>query len=158
MAWDDVQTAEDCITYAEWNAMVAYVKCPEKSEVTFIMYDNCSAETGQVFKFDINGIISEAYGGADTGDKLHIFANSYDLCPVLEMEGNSGVTIKIKDSGGRFEVSTCTDEVLFEIDSGTDMHFDFHCLDAHNFVLELRTSDPSAPTCTGQIWFRTDLV
>ncbi|GAI07007.1 unnamed protein product, partial [marine sediment metagenome] len=40
----------------------------------------------------------------------------------------------------------------------TDKHVDFHCLDAHNFCLENRTDDPAGPTCTGQLWLRTDLV
>lgn len=35
--------------------------------------------------------------------------------------------------------------------------FNFHCGEAQNFVIENRINDPGA-LCTGQIWFRTDLV
>jgi len=121
-------------------------------DVTFL-------ETGaQFFKFDHSGLQSLLYGAGAGNNDLLIYANQNDLCPAIELLGNTGIVNKIKAASG-FEVSTCSLEILWEIDSSpTDKHVDFHCLDAHNFVLELRTSDPSSPTCIGQIWFRTDLV
>lgn len=112
----------------------------------------------QFFKFDRSGADSYLYGGGTTGEDLHIYANSINNCSMIKLDGNSGITCKVKATSV-FEVSTCSDEILFEIDSAAGNHYmDFHCLDAVNFVLENRTSDPSSPTCTGQIWFRTDLV
>ncbi len=119
---------------------------------------NFYQEAEQIFKFEHAGNMSSLSGSDDTGDDLEILANTFDDCPMIELWGNAGIVNKIKAASG-FEISTCSDETLWEVDSSpADKHVDFHCLDAHNFVLELRTSNPSGPTCLGQIWFRTDLV
>ena len=111
----------------------------------------------QMFKFLLSGTTSLLYGGANTGDDLFIGANDNDICPMLKLWGDSGIDVLIK-AGSIFDVATCTDETLFEIDSAAGHHhIEFHCLDAHDFVLENRTDDPGSP-CIGQIWFRTDLV
>jgi len=111
----------------------------------------------QSFLFDYDSNVSKMYGGAVSGDDLLLYANSSDDCSMIELLGNAGMTCKIKATS-IFEVATCTDETLFEIDSAAGHHhMDFHCLDAHNFVLENRTDDPVSP-CVGQIWFRSDLV
>jgi len=288
MAWDSVMDSESCITPTEWNAMVAFIKgigavsCPTNAGTIFTIYSNCIGLTGQKFKFDYLGDDSKMYGGSTTGDDLFIFANSTDIYPFIQLEGDgeiyldvsadeeimfrtagaqffmfdhtgtnsqlygsaiggrdltiypnssdalpkielngagsialyvdndteitfieagaeffrfdrsgtqsilsggaagnndlliysnlnddcsalklfgdSGASLLIK-AGSIFDVSTCSNEKLFEVDSSAvGKHVDFHCLDAHNFVLELRTSDPSGPTCLGQIWFRTDLI
>jgi len=132
--------------------------CPTKGDLPFTLYDDCGAETGIGFQFTIAGALSTLSGGADSGDDLRILANSIDTCPMIELWGDAGIVSKIK-ADSIYEVSTCSDETLFEVDSDqADKHVDFHCLDAHNFCLECRTSDPSGPTCLGQMWFRTDLV
>lgn len=111
----------------------------------------------QFFSFERAGASSIFYGGTSTSDDLLIYVNTTDLCPAIELYGNEGMVCLIEQTH-TFEVSTCTDETLFEVDNTpTDKHVDFHCLDAHNFVLELRTSDAPSPTCLGRIWFRTDL-
>lgn len=111
----------------------------------------------QTFLFDHATPTSYMYGSDDTGDDLIILANTADDCPSISLFGDAGIKFEIKATSV-FEVSTCADEILFEIDSSAgNLHMDFHCLDAHNFVLENRTDDPGSP-CTGQIWFRTDLV
>jgi hypothetical protein len=111
----------------------------------------------QIFKFDYASNVSKMYGGALDGDDTIIYANSNNDCSLLELLGDGNATIKVK-AGSIFEVSTCTDETLFEVSSAAgNHHADFHCLESHNFVLENRTDDPGSP-CTGQIWFRTDLV
>lgn len=111
----------------------------------------------QSFMFDYDANVSKLSGGAASGDDLFIYANTNNDCSMIELLGNAGITCKVKATS-IFEVATCTDETLFEIDSAAgDHHFDFHCGDAHNFVLENRTDDPGSP-CLGQIWFRTDLV
>jgi len=97
------------------------------------------------------------YGSDDAGDDLIILANSSDDCSSISLFGDVGIKFEIKATSV-FEVATCSDEILFEIDSSAgDHHMDFHCLEADNFVLENRTDDPGSP-CTGQIWFRTNLV
>lgn len=112
----------------------------------------------EFFRFDRSGLQSILSGSAAGSNDLLIYSNLNDDCSALKLFGNSGAELLIKAASG-FEVSTCSLETLWEVDSSpTDKHIDFHCLDAHNFVLELRTTDPSSPTCTGQIWFRTDLV
>lgn len=132
--------------------------CPTKGDLPFILYDNCGAETGTGFQFTIAGTLSTLEGGSDSGDDFLLKANSSDDCSWAKWFGNGGIEMSIK-AASTFEVSTCSDETLWEVDSSpSDKHVDFHCLDAHNFVLELRTTDPSSPTCLGQIWFRTDLV
>jgi hypothetical protein len=109
------------------------------------------------FTFDHTAAKSHLYGGATTGDDLLLYANTINDCSMIELCGNSGITCKVKATN-IFEVATCSDETLFEIDSAAgNHHMHFHCLDACDFVLENRTGDPGSP-CTGQIWFRTDLV
>lgn len=111
----------------------------------------------QMFKFSLDGSTSIICGSDDAGDNLEIFANNLENCALIKLYGNAGIVNKIK-AASVFEVSTCTDETLFEIDSTVGHHhMEFHCLDAHDFVLENRTDDPGSP-CVGQIWFRTDLV
>ena len=161
MAWNDVMDSSSCMTPADWNIMVTYIeanRCQTQSEVTFYLYSDCSNSTGQKFKFDFLGDDSLLYGGATTGDNLLIYANSVDLCPVLELFGKSGASLLIK-AGSDFAVSTCSNEMLFEISSvSASKHINFHCLEAFEFRLELRTTDPSSPTGQGRIWFRVDLV
>ncbi len=164
MAWDDIQTIDDCITYSEWNNMVTQIElnsvgCPSKASLDFYLYSDCSDLTGQKFKFTYSGDESQIIGSPDTGDDLGIYANDTDSCSWAVFYGNDGIQMAIAETS-TFEISTCSLETLFEIDNSTpsDKHVDFHCLDAHNFVLELRTTNPSSPTCLGQIWFRTDLV
>lgn len=112
----------------------------------------------EFFSFNSGANLSILAGGKVSGDDLYIRANSLDNCAAIELHGDGDIVSKIKAASG-FEISTCSLETLWEVDSNpTDKHVDFHCLDAHNFVLELRTTDPSSPTCLGQIWFRTDLV
>lgn len=112
----------------------------------------------EFFSFSSGANLSILEGGKVTGDDLHIRANSFDDCPSITMSGNLSMHCNISDAG-IFEVSTCSDEQLFTVDvTTTDNHVDFHCLDAHNFCLEIRTSDPPSPTCTGQLWFRIDLA
>lgn len=161
MAWNDIVDSNSCITPTELNDMVTYIeanRCQTSSSVTFYLYSDCSNSTGQKFKFDFLGDDSRMYGGSTSGDDLFIYSNSSNNCPLFALFGNSGASLLIK-AGSTFDISTCSNESLFEVvSSAADKHVDFHCLDAHNFVLELRTTDPSSPTCTGQIWFRTDLV
>ena len=111
-----------------------------------------------MFKFSLAGAVSTIYGSDDAGDDLRLLANSNESCSGVTLFGDGGIEGKIKLES-TFEISTCTNETLFEIVSTVaDKHVDFHCLDAHNFCLEVRTDDPSSPTCTGQMWFRLDLV
>ena len=111
----------------------------------------------QTFLFDHTSPTSYMYGSDDAGDDLIILANSSDDCSSISLFGDVGIKFEIKATSV-FEVATCSDEILFEIDSSAgDHHMDFHCLEADNFVLENRTDDPGSP-CTGQIWFRTNLV
>ena len=132
--------------------------CPTKGDLPFTLYDNCETETGIGFQFTIAGTLSTLEGGNDSSDDFLLSANSSNDCSWTKWFGDAGIRMAIKAASG-FEVSTCSDETLWEIDSNpADKHVDFHCLDAHNFVLELRTTNPSSPTCLGQIWFRTDLV
>lgn len=112
----------------------------------------------QMFKFGHSTPTSKIYGSDDTGDDLQLLANTVDSCAAISIFGNGGVKNLVKLES-TFEISTCSNETLFEVVSTVaDKHVDFHCLDAHNFCLENRTSDPSSPTCTGQMWLRTDLV
>ena len=133
--------------------------CPTKGDLPFTLYDDCEAETGIGFQFTIAGPLSTLEGGADSGDDFLLSANSSDDCSWTKWFGDAGIQMAIKIDSV-LEVSSCSLETLFEIDpsSPTDKHVDFHCLDAHNFRLECRTTDPSGPTCLGQIWFRTDLA
>jgi len=132
--------------------------CPEKGDLPFVMYSDCSNSTGEKFKFDFLGDDSLLYGGGTTGDDLFIYANSADECPVLELFGNSGASLLIK-AGSDFAISTCSNEMLFEVSSvSASKHINFHCLEAFEFRLELRTTDPSSPTGQGRIWFRADLA
>lgn len=111
----------------------------------------------QMFKFEHATPTSYMYGSDDTGDDLIILANEQDDCSSISLFGDAGIKFEIKATS-IFEVATCTDETLFEIDSAAgNHHMHFHCLDACDFVLENRTDDPGSP-CVGQIWFRTDLV
>jgi len=142
-------------TYKGTNVLIS---CPTMGDLPFTLYDNCTAKTGIGFQFTIAGVLSTLEGGNDSGDDFLLKANSDNGCSWTKWFGNEGIQMAIKAASG-FEVSTCSLETLWEIDSSpTNKHVDFHCLDAHNFVLELRTTDPSNPTCLGQIWFRTDLV
>lgn len=119
---------------------------------------NFYQEAEQIFKFEHAGGTSSLSGSDDTGDDLKILANTFDDCASIELFGDAGMTSRIK-SDSIFKISTCSAEDLFEVDSDqADKHVDFHCLDAHNFCLEIRTSNPSGPTCLGQLWFRSDLV
>lgn len=88
-------------------------------------------QTEQMFRFSLAGAVSTIYGSDDTSDDLHIRANTSDSSPSMTFEGNS---------------------------VPTHAAINHHCNQSKNFVLELRTSDPSSPTCTGMIWLRTDLV
>ena len=145
--------SSDTYPYIELNGNSNLVL--EVDNDTEIIFKEGSAE---FFRFDRSGLQSILSGSASSANDLLIYANLNDDCSALKLFGNLGATLLIKAASG-FEVSTCSLETLWEVDSSpTDKHVDFHCLDAHNFVLELRTSDPSSPTCTGQIWFRTDLV
>jgi hypothetical protein len=110
----------------------------------------------EFFRFKLNGTISEIWGSDDTGDDLYIYSNQADSCPIIQLFGNSGISNKIK-AGSIFDISTCSGEPLFEVVTTSPMHINHHCLEAYEFRLENRTSDPSAPTCVGRIWFRTDL-
>jgi len=154
--WWESFSASDCLAIGSWEDMIDYIQ--HSACTDFTIYSSCT--TGdQAFNFTCLGTLSTMTGGNDTGDDLKITANDYDDCSFIELYGDAGVTIGIEQTSV-FEISTCSDETLFEIDCTTPSHkyIDFHCLDAHNFVLELRTSNPSSPTCLGQIWFRTDLV
>lgn len=132
--------------------------CPSLADLPFTLYDNCSAKTGVGFQFAIAGVLSTLEGGNDSGDDFLLKANSSNDCSFTKWFGNEGITHAIKATS-IYKVSTCSDEALFEIDSAAgNHHMHFHCLDACDFVLENRTTNPSSPTCTGQIWFRTDLV
>lgn len=110
----------------------------------------------QMFLFTLTGSESSLFGSNDTGDDLWIFANSYDNCPVVILEGNNSIKAKFNYTG-IFEISTCSNEKFFTCDP-VNQRNDHHCMDAYNFVVECRTADPSSGTCTGQLWFRTDLV
>lgn len=129
-----------------------YIELKTTNDIYF--YEQAEA----MFKFSLAGTVSTIYGSDDAGDDLRLLANSNESCSGVTLFGNGGIEGKIKLES-IFEISTCTNETLFEVVATVaDKHVDFHCLDAHNFCLESRTTDPSSPTCTGQIWFRSDLV
>ena len=154
--WCEIPEGSDCIT--DWANMVEYIKHSALTDFIIHEVEGTCTDTGQAFKFSSSGIESLMYGGADAGDDLIFLANTADDCSSISLFGDAGITVKISDSS-IFEVATCSDETLFEVDSDpADKHVDFHCLDAHNFCLENRTDDPAGPTCTGQMWFRSDLV
>jgi len=153
--WWESFSASDCLKIGSWEDMTEYIQ--HSACTDFTIYSECTVD-GQAFRFTNNGTLSMLIGGSDAGDNLGIYANDSEYCASIKLYGDGDIISKIK-AASTFEVSTCSDETLFEIDSAAgDHHVDFHCLDAHNFVLENRTTDPSSPTCIGQIWFRTDLV
>jgi len=153
--WWESFSPSDCLKTGSWEDMTDYIQ--HSACTDFTIYSECTID-GQAFRFTNNGTLSMLIGGADSGDDLGIYANDTDFCASIKLYGDGGIVNKIEAASG-FEISTCSDETLWEVvSSPSDKHVDFHCLDAHNFVLELRTSDPSSPTCLGQIWFRTDLV
>jgi len=129
-----------------------YIELNTSSYVVF------KEDNEQYFYFDHSSPTSFLYGSNDTGDDLVIYANTTDSCPSISLYGNVGIRSKIMNNTGYFEISTCSDEKLFEVvATNADKHVNFHCLDAKEFVLENRTTNPSSPTCLGRIWFRTDL-
>ncbi len=145
----------DIISRIKWDSKFKVSTCSDE-ELLIVSSTALTYKDG--FQFTIAGTLSTLEGGSDSGDDFLLKANSNDDCSWTKWFGDAGIQMAIKAASG-FEISTCSLETLWEIDSSpADKHVDFHCLDAHNFVLELRTSDPSSPTCLGQIWFRTDLV
>lgn len=139
----------------------------------------------QFFNFDHSGDDSLLYGGSTTGDDLKIIANSTDTYPFLLMEGHGDVTVDsygdiyFKEQGTqsfKFVYATNVSSIYGGSTTGDDLHLrantsdsspsltlegagniNFHCNQSEEFRLENRTTDPASP-CTGQLWFRTDLV